>query len=140
MLLVSQAFQSARDSSSRQAPLGSPGLIWWRAQLRRRNEAVERLNKPITRAQIFALAINLFVAACLVVSQARHGLNWLGWLSGLSYTEFQQSLATRTSEFWTGLFLNQSWNLTLVLPTIAAVLLLSGVALYLALDSNPDKR
>jgi hypothetical protein len=83
LTVVSAAFQRARNQAMSAAKLGSPGLLWWRAQLRRRNATVERLSRPILSAQIFALVVNFVVAGALAVWQARHGLAWLTWLEQL---------------------------------------------------------
>ena len=77
LLLVTQAFQKSRASSAAQVKLPAPGAIWWRAQLRRRNAAVERVGKPIMGAYVFALSMTVLVAAVFAISQARHGLRWL---------------------------------------------------------------
>src|ERR1700733_13570315 len=61
-LLVLHAFQSARAETVRVARVGHPGLLWWRAQLRRRNEALERVSKPIATAHIFAVCVSLLAA------------------------------------------------------------------------------
>jgi hypothetical protein len=86
LALVTAAFQRARNQALGRAQLGSPGLLWWRAQLRRRNAAVERISRPILTAQIFALAVNLVVAVAVAVWQARHGLAWLTWLQQLPHS------------------------------------------------------
>ena len=52
-ILLTEAFQHARAEASSAANLTSPAVLWWRAQLRRRNEAVERVGRPILGAQIF---------------------------------------------------------------------------------------
>ncbi|MGA2650681.1 MAG: hypothetical protein ABSF28_09165 [Terracidiphilus sp.] len=62
LALVTRAFQTARAQTAAAANLASPGLLWWRAQLRRRNEAVERVGKPILGANIFALSVMLLFA------------------------------------------------------------------------------
>jgi len=78
-VLVTETFRNARAAAAGAAKLGSPGLLWWRAQLRRRNAAVERIGRPLLSAQIFALATILLLTVGFVVSQARHGLGWLTW-------------------------------------------------------------
>jgi hypothetical protein len=50
LVLVTQTFQRARCESERVAACGSPSLLWWRAQLRHRNAAAERVSRPITIA------------------------------------------------------------------------------------------
>ena len=55
LIFVTQALQEARSESVQQSPTGSASLLWWRAQMRKRNEAAERINRPITIAQTFAV-------------------------------------------------------------------------------------
>ena len=80
LTLVAEAFQQARAQAAGTATLVAPGVLWWRAQLRRRNQALERIGKPLLGAQVFALAFTLLLAAGFVVWQVRQGLGWLTWL------------------------------------------------------------
>jgi hypothetical protein len=66
-----------------EARLDSPGAIWWRAQLRRRNAAIERIGRPLLGAQIFALAVCLVAAIVYVLWMTRRGFDWLAWLGEL---------------------------------------------------------
>src|SRR5580693_232629 len=59
LVLVAGAFQRARAESVAAARPGSPGALWWRAQLRRRNAVIERISRPLFGAEIFALAVAL---------------------------------------------------------------------------------
>lgn len=94
LVLVTTAFQRERNQAIGAAKLGSPGLLWWRAQLRRRNAAVVRISKPILSAQIFALAINVVLAVGVAVWQARHGLAWLTRLQQLPQNVSSQWLVS----------------------------------------------
>jgi hypothetical protein len=84
LVLVTQTFQSARSESEHTALSGSASLLWWRAQLRRRNAAAERVSRPITIAEMFALVVYVFVGVVLVASQYRHGLKWSSWWSEIT--------------------------------------------------------
>ena len=64
MVLVTASFQREREAAVSAARIGTPGALWWRAQLRRRNAAVERIAKPIMGAHLFAL----FVCAVVVIA------------------------------------------------------------------------
>ena len=63
LVLVSQAFQAAHKQSPALPHLESAGALWWRAQLRRRNAAIEKVGGRFLGAQIFALVISV-VGGC----------------------------------------------------------------------------
>ena len=126
LVLVTQAFRQARAGASAVAPLQSAGALWWRAQLRRRNAAIERIGKPILGAQIFAVAVTLLIAAGFIATQARQGLRWMSWLADLPGSLHMPAL-------WHVSFDNR---LLLLVPVLATVALLSGVVIYLASEKQ----
>ncbi len=137
MVLLRTAFRSARTTAVSQARPAAPSAIWWRAQLRRRNAAVDRVARPILGAQIFALAANLLVLFALIVSQATHGVRWLSWFAPSSSPSSTQT----GSSFWAGMqalspatLFNPSWTLPVLLPFLAIAVLLGGAVVYLAAD------
>ena len=123
LVLVTEAFQSARIESVHEMPAVSPGLLWWRAQLRNRNTATKKMSAPITIAQIFAWLVTVLSMAVLAASQYRHGLRWQAW-----WSEFSPSHALHT---FLGGVSKLDWNLVLVAPSLGALILLSGVVVYL---------
>jgi len=84
MVLVTTAMRKAREVSAGRARLEPAGLIWWRAQLRKRQAAMETVRRPIWGAQIFAIAMTLSVALGVVGWAAREGEGWRGWFAALS--------------------------------------------------------
>jgi hypothetical protein len=124
LVLVRQTFQEARSESLQAAPAIPPGLLWWRAQLRRRNAVTQRISQPITIAQTFAWIVMAVVTIVLVASQYRHGLRWISW-----WSEFSPS---RALHFWTLAAAGLDWNLSLLIPGVGVLALLSGLAVYLA--------
>jgi hypothetical protein len=120
LLLVAQAFQKARVESLAAAKLPPPGILFWRAQLRRRNAAVERLTRPLLGAEILALVATVMAAFGFAGFEARHGIEWLTWLE-----QFGQSGSLQ----W-GALLSQSWA-WVILSGFAAVVLVGGLAVYL---------
>jgi len=135
LVLVTTAFQKARAQAASAAKLGSPGVLWWRAQLRRRNAAVERIGQPILGAQIFALAVNLILAVVFVVWQARHGLAWLTMLE-----ELPQSAAMHLDSLWPSMVPGTGWSALLnpmvMIPAAATLALLGGVVVYLVSEKQ----
>jgi hypothetical protein len=125
LALVADAFQWARTNAAGPRNVAAPGLLWWRAQLRRREAAMERIGKPILGAQIFALVVNLAVAAGFVAWEATHGVNWLSWFG----TARQDGgIGSLVSAAFSG------WGLVVAVPALAALAMLAGAAVYLASD------
>jgi len=138
LVLITQAFRMARAASLPLAPLQSPGVLWWRAQLRRRNAAVERMNWPILGAQIFALATTLVIAVTFAVSQARHGANWLSWLASVAKSPSFDRPDFHWRVLWpfaTG-WLKPEADLLYMIPGLAMLVLLGGVVVYLASEKQ----
>ena len=106
--------------------LESPGAIWWRAQLRRRNEAIERVGRPILGAQIFALAISVVVGVAVLAWQ---GNALKAWFADLPRALHLDALVPAA--------MSQSGGLaSILLPVLATVALLSGVVVYLATEKQ----
>ena len=126
LVLVTQALQASRRQTMDLPRLESPGALWWRAQLRRRQAALEMVGRPIFGAQIFALLLLVAVAAV--------GLVWKGslvgsWLVGLPQALHLDALAPSALSQSSG----AGW---IVLPAIAIVVLLSGLVAYLSTEKQ----
>lgn len=131
LVLVKQAIYRLRVETVSEARLDSPGVLLWRAQLRRRNAAFASVGRPIAGAQIFALITFIAVAAGLVAAQAKHGIQWLLW-----FDEAPQMRAFHLETLWSFSFMRADWNLMILIPTLGALAILSGVVLYLASEKQ----
>lgn len=131
LVLVTTAFQRARTEAVGAAKMGSPGLLWWRAQLRRRNAAVERIGKPILGAQIFALIVYVLLAVGFVVWQARNGFSWLTRLE-----ELPQTTALQLDSLWSSALSSPAWVPMVMISVAAALALLGGVVVYLSSEKQ----
>ena len=78
---LTQAFRGERDRALAEPRLESAGVLWWRAQLRRRNAAIERLSRPLFGAQIFAVIVALAAAGVYLGWRLRQGAIWFGDLT-----------------------------------------------------------
>jgi hypothetical protein len=123
LVLVTQTFQRARSEPERAAVCGSPSLLWWRAQLRRRNAAAERVSRPITIAQTFAWFVVVLVGVVFVASQYRHGLHWASWWSELASLRPLHLLPVASGQV--------GWNLPLLISSFGVLALLSILVVYL---------
>ena len=128
LVLVTQSFQHARRESEHALVCGSPSLLWWRAQLRRRNAATERVGRPITIAQTFAWFVTVLVGAVFVASQYRHGLHWASWWSEI--------ISPRSFHFLPIGSGQAGWNLVLLISGFGVLALLSVLVVYLASEKS----
>jgi hypothetical protein len=128
LVLVTQTFQRARSESDLAAPAVSPSLVWWRAQLRRRNAAEQRVAQPITIAQTFAWLVTALVGIIFVVSQYRSGLHWASWWSELVPSRTFHLLSVGSGQV--------GWNLALLISGLGVLALLSAVVVYLASEQS----
>jgi hypothetical protein len=137
LVLISKAFQQARVETLAAARPVSPAVLLWRAQLRRRNAAVERVSLPFLSAQIFACAVALIAAVGFAGFESRSGVQWLT----LSYWhDWFVQLPQAAAAQWDSLsFASQAGSgLTwiVLIPAVATLVLLGGVAVYLATDKS----
>ncbi|MGZ7030284.1 MAG: hypothetical protein ACXVG9_13250 [Terriglobales bacterium] len=130
LILVTQAFQRARTEAAPRARFDSASLLWWRAQLRQRNTAVERVGKPITIAQTFAVVVNLLVAVGFVAWQFRRGVRWDSIWPGF----FRP--ATFHSWNWSFAAMRLDWTFMVLIPSLAAMALVSWLVLRLVSEKQ----
>jgi hypothetical protein len=127
-LVVKTAFMESRAAAIQRPRLQSTGILWWRAQLRRRDEALKQLNQPVSIAGTVALLSTLAVAIGFAVMQWRLCWDWLRWLAGASHSESMQ-----LTSLWTS---TSGWGLMLLIPCVASVALLGCYVVYLATEKQ----
>lgn len=130
-VLLTERLRAARAAAMAEAQLPTAGALWWRAQLRRRNEALERVSKPMLGAQIFALAVAavLMVGAAVwtVAAGVRLSESPAAWLKELGHAVNWGVLvpdALPTGAWW--------W----VAPLLAVLALAGGVVAYFATEKQ----
>ncbi len=124
-LLVRQAFTHERIQASGEARLEAPGVLWWRAQLRRRNAAIERIGRPLLGAQIFAWGVCLTAAVLYGLWETRRGFDWFAWFGELPRALHLNALVP-------GSWGNSGWEVWLAVSMGAMAALMGGVIIYLA--------
>jgi hypothetical protein len=124
LVLVTQVFQQARREAAAIPRLDTPGAIWWRAHLRRRNAAIERIGRPLLGAQFFALALSLVVAAGSVIWQVRQGHSLISWVGSLPRI-------LRLDVLFPASLANQDLALWVLIPILATIALLSSVVIFM---------
>jgi hypothetical protein len=125
LVLVATAFQRVRATTIAAAKPASAGAIWWRAQLRSRQQVFERIQRPLLGAQVFALVALLLPIIGFIAFEARHGLAWLTWFGKAS-----QSAQLHAGDLSSSASTGSASGLIFVVVAAAAFALVAGVALY----------
>jgi len=124
VLVVAAAMREDRDAAWEEASLPSSGQVWWRAEMRARQEAIREASRPITVA--YAVAA---VAALAVIAAAA----WFAWPAAhelLSSAFSAASSAGGTADV-------PASPLTLpLLVALGAILIAAPIALYLVLSDE----
>jgi hypothetical protein len=115
VLEVALALHDDREAACSQAEIPSAGLVWWRAELRARQEAMRAASRPITFAQAFGGAAAIGVALALL----NRVWPWLKQLFAL--TDFST-------------FSVVQWGV--VIGFALAVLVIGPLAMYLVLSDD----
>lgn len=130
VLLVS-AFQGDRARTMQAAPIQHPGLVWWRAQLRRREKAFRQVGRSTSTAHFFALAIAFAAALTLLLRQIQTGTGWPSWLAA-PYSTLQSGAASVLASATDSVTTDP--GLLILAGGITALLLLGAVVVYFASD------
>ena len=137
LVLVSEAFRHARAESLAAARPVPPALLMWRAQLRRRNAAVERLGRPLLGAQIFAFMVVAVAALSFLGFEARSGAEWITlgyWRDCL--TQLPQIAVLQWESLSAGASAGVGWGGIVLASALATLILLGGMAVYFATDRS----
>jgi hypothetical protein len=120
---IARAFVDDRNALAREAQVPSSAIVWWRAQMRSRREAVEAAAQPITWAQGLALACAAGILVAAVGFFSPTFIKMLEWAMGTSLPPASLSLPSLPVSDLTN---------PIVVATVAA-LGLSAIVLPLAL-------
>lgn len=79
------ALLDEHESAWGEARVPASGVVWWRAQVRAREEAARAAARPIAFVQGVAATCALWVAISLLRAfPPQVGLNWRGWATGIA--------------------------------------------------------
>ncbi len=82
LVLVAGTLRQAHTEAIQSARVASPGILWWRAQLRRRNAALHSVTRPVAVAEKVALLVLVLAVVALLAWQHSQLIAWLANLSG----------------------------------------------------------
>lgn len=119
MVVVSQAVGMAKARSMNEARVEPPALVWWRAQLRRKHETMQRVERPL-RAQMLVVLAVVCVGLGLAF-QLSGGTNaWRTWMTAGAEAVARSGVGTI--------------GLGLALTSAVTLAMMAGVAVYLSVE------
>ena len=125
LVLITQTLQKVHAEAASRAVVPPAGLLWWKAQLQRRNAALERMNQPVVLTGKIALGSTVGAAIALALLNAKDLSGWLHWIAQLP-----SSSAFRIDTLFAAPA-GMSWVSELLIVGVAAVALFGGLAVYL---------
>lgn len=119
MVLLTQALGAAKASAMNEARVEPPALVWWRAQLRRKNEAVQRVERPM-RAQMLVVLAVVCVGLGLAFRLSGGANAWRTWVSAGAEAVLRSGVG--------------SLGVGLVVASAVALAMMAGLAVYLTVE------
>ena len=131
LMLVVQTLRQVRNETVESAPIAAPGVLWWRAQIRRRSGAVELMTRPIALVEKLALVILAAGFFCLAAWQWNQIADWAPLLANLAHANASVVETLRAPLAGAG-----GWMLALALAGFLTLALFGGLAVYLLVEKE----
>lgn len=132
---ITQALRQAGEQARQAARLPSPGILWWRAQLRRRQQAVAQATLPVALAErVVAVVTLLGLAGALLWQRAGIAAWFLAWRRGVAANGLAQGLLDGLHSSDAGALaasLDAHWTTPLLIAALCTLAGLAGLAAYL---------
>jgi hypothetical protein len=129
LIEVASALLDDQESAWHEARVPPSSVIWWRAQIRAREEAARSAARPVAFMQGVAASLALWIAVVVLRAIPWPGMpDWRGWLAN-RVPDVSLSLPD-LSTIATGL--PGGWLLVALLLVVGAWALLAPVAIYFA--------
>lgn len=126
-VVMALALSDARAAAVENADLAlSPGQLWWKAQLRRRNRDLQRVSAPVSVAGMLAMSISALAAVGLVFWQRTQIAAWISQFAGTRAGDVFGS-----DGVWTQ---GAAWMLLLLIISLGTLVLFGMLVLYLAVQ------
>ncbi len=133
LIEVSSALLDEQESAWRDARVPPSSVVWWRAQIRAREEAARSAARPVAFMQGVAASLGLWIGILVLRAVPWPAMpNWRGWLAGLvpSVSVTVPDLSSFAAAVPGG------WLLFAIVLVLGAWLLLAPVAIYFAANDE----
>jgi hypothetical protein len=128
VITIAVSIEDARQEMHAAALVPDPGRVWWLAQLRAGREAAQAVGRPITAAQVIAVACAVGVLGACFGATSKWFQSALGWIASSLGTFDVKTLFPSATALLAG-------HGALILA-LAVVLFLVPTAVYLALGRD----
>lgn len=119
MVLLTQAFSAEKARSMNEARTDPPALVWWRAQLRRRYETMQRVERPMRVQMLVVLAV-VCVGLGLAFRLSGGVTVWRSWVSAGAEALVRSGVG--------------SVGMGLVVASAVVLAMMAGLAAYLTME------
>jgi hypothetical protein len=121
--IVAEAIAAEASIARSEAAPPSSAIVWWRAQMRARQEAAAAADRPITIVHALAIACGAGLALSLIGTALAGVKGSAGWLTGV-YASLASAVAPLSS-----IDLTSRW-VTLPMTAMLASIVIASVAAY----------
>jgi len=133
LIEVASSLLVEQESAWCDARVPPSAVVWWRAQIRAREEAARSAARPVAFMQGVAASLALWIAVVVLRALPWPAMpDWRGWFSGLvtSVSVTMPDLSTLAAGVPGG------WLLLVLALALGAWILLAPVAIYLAANDD----
>jgi hypothetical protein len=132
LVAVISAFEEDCDRSRESARVPDAASVWWRAQVRAREDARRVAGRPITMAQVVAIAATFAGAGAIFGATSGWFQRGLQWIGGVFSSVLAWRLPTPPTDAVTSIIASHG----LLLLGFLLCVLLAPVAVYLAVRED----
>jgi hypothetical protein len=129
VISVASAVLEVRDAEPADIQIPSSAVMWWRAQMRARQEAAREAARPINVAQVVGLTSVVVLAIVALVALSP----WFGGVLGTWMHDVLGAAASPTAE---GGFSVAGWMVPVVILGLGVWLVLAPLAIYFAVSED----
>ena len=129
VISVASAVLEVRDAEPADIQIPSSAVMWWRAQMRARQEAAREAARPINVAQVVGLTSVVVLAIVALVALSP----WFGGVLGTWMHDVLGAAAGPTAE---GGFSLAGWMVPVVILGLGVWLVLAPLAIYFAVSED----
>lgn len=125
--LVAGAIEREDARARAEVSIPAPGLVWWKAQIKSRREAVKRASEPIALVERAAGVFGFVAFVALAIWQWDWVRSWFYWMAQLPSADTFRPQGLWPADATSNL---QGFSLLVVVSAVACLLLASAVLYF----------